>query len=125
MCGWQDPKTTNLSPMADEANTRGSIQGLGSLLYICDLPQKGLYGSQLRTLLYFCVQEGPSSASAAGKSTQGDQQKTASQGEEAMEIDKAEPSQEAQSSMLADETKDGGKKGEQAADMGTSEGKKG
>ena len=42
-----------------------------------------------------------------------------------MEVDKAEPGQEARSSLPADETKDGGKKGEQAADMGTSEGKKG
>ena len=32
------PKTPNLSPMADDAITRGGIRGLGSPLYICGAP---------------------------------------------------------------------------------------
>ena len=35
MCGRQNPKTLNLSPMADITITQGCIQGLESLLYIC------------------------------------------------------------------------------------------
>ena len=31
----KNPKTPNLSPMADDAITRGGIQGLGSPAYIC------------------------------------------------------------------------------------------
>ena len=31
----KNPNTPNLSPMADETIPRGSIQGLGSPLYIC------------------------------------------------------------------------------------------
>ena len=33
----KNPKTQNLSPMADDAITRGSIRGLGPPLYICVL----------------------------------------------------------------------------------------
>ena len=35
MCGRQNPNTPNLSPMADDSITQGSIQGLGSFLYTC------------------------------------------------------------------------------------------
>ena len=31
----KNPRTPNLSPMADNAITRGSIRGLGSPLYVC------------------------------------------------------------------------------------------
>ena len=34
VCGRQNPKTPNLSPMADDA-IQGDIQGLGSSLFIC------------------------------------------------------------------------------------------
>ena len=32
----KNPKTPNLSPMADDTITRGGIRGGGSPLYICD-----------------------------------------------------------------------------------------
>ena len=31
----KNPKTPNLNPMADDAITRGGIQGLGSPMYVC------------------------------------------------------------------------------------------
>ena len=35
VCGLQNPKTPNLSPMADDAITQGGTWGQGSPLYIC------------------------------------------------------------------------------------------
>ena len=35
----KNPDTPNLSPMADEAITRGDIRGLGSSSCICGLPK--------------------------------------------------------------------------------------
>ena len=37
VCGWQKPEDSNLSLMADQVITWGSIRGLGSPLYICDI----------------------------------------------------------------------------------------
>ena len=36
-------KTPNLSPLADDAITRGSIQSLGSPLYICETLTDGVW----------------------------------------------------------------------------------
>ena len=47
----KNPKTHNLSPMADEAISQGGIQGLGSLLYICACQKKKWYGG-LRLLSF-------------------------------------------------------------------------
>ena len=35
LCGWQKPEDPQIEPIANEAITRGSIGGLGSLVYIC------------------------------------------------------------------------------------------
>ena len=37
VCGQQNLKTPNMSPMADDTVTRGSILGLGSPLYTCEV----------------------------------------------------------------------------------------
>ena len=42
----QNPKTPNLSPVADNAITQGSIQGLGSPSYICGSNSPSIEGNK-------------------------------------------------------------------------------